>query len=305
MRSDFDIGAYIDEHRLQLQEWGGVVASEISALHASLLKMPVSPRVKDVESARKKQFKKKYADPAVDMTDLVGVRFVVLTSDDLIPILETIKSSSRWKHKQTRNPDDEAATEPDKFGYQSHHYELRPQDGPPWCCEVQVRTLLQHTMAELSHDAIYKASQDPPSQALRLVARSIALMETTDELLCMAMGSVRASQAPFEAFRKEALSQAAAVGGGGAELLDDLFGTYPAYFSYEAISDFRDFIARRDYIFSKISSRRGRGIFGFPASCLVVYWLASKSARRVERKWPFPGAIAELRQVFSDIGESA
>lgn len=304
MKSDFDIGTYIEENRGSLEQWGSVVAGEISGLHSSLLKMPVSPRVKDVESARKKQFKKMYADPTVDMTDLVGVRFVVLTSDDLAPILETIQSSSSWQYKQTRNPDDEAATQPDKFGYQSHHYELRPPQGPPWCCEVQVRTLLQHTMAELSHDAFYKASQDVPSQALRLVARSIALMETTDELLCMAMGSVRASQAPFEAFRKEALIQAAALGGGGAELLDDLFEAYAAYFNYEAIAEFREFISRREYIFSKISSRRRQGIFGFPASCLVVYWLASKGVRKAERKWPFPGSIAELRQVFSDIGES-
>ncbi|MBN5031835.1 RelA/SpoT domain-containing protein, partial [Stenotrophomonas maltophilia] len=201
MKNDQDIGDYIEANRESLERWGRFVADSISADHASLLKMPAPPRVKDPDSARKKQLKKMYPDPIVDMTDLVGVRFVVLTSDDLRPILETITSSTNWRHKQTRDPDAEAAKDPSSFNYQSHHYELRPPSGDQWCCEVQVRTLLQHTIAELSHDAFYKASHEVPSQAMRLVARSIALMETTDELLCMAMASVRAAQAPFDALR--------------------------------------------------------------------------------------------------------
>lgn len=302
MKNELDIGSYIERNRESLEQWGGVISSSISSEHAALLKMPAAARVKDPDSARKKQLKKMYADPATDMTDLVGVRFVVLTSDDLEPILETIRSSSEWSHKQTRDPGAEAANAPDTFGYQSHHYELRPKSGHPWCCEVQVRTLLQHTMAELSHDAFYKASLEVPSQALRLVARSIALMETTDELLCMAMGSVRAAQAPFDAFKNEALVQAAAIGGGGSELLEDLFQIFKGSITYEGIEEFRDFLRQSSFVLTKIASRRGRGVFAFPASCLVIYWLTSKNSRKVAKGWPYPGSTDDMRQIFSDLG---
>jgi len=304
MKSDFDIGQYIIANRDDLQNWGEFVAKTIVDEHSSLLKMPVYPRVKDPDSARKKQLKKMYSNPAVDMTDLVGVRFVVLTSDDLEPILQTINASTNWTPKQTRNPDAEAASDPSSFGYQSHHYELRPTSGDPWCCEVQVRTLLQHTMAELSHDAFYKASQKVPSQALRLVARSIALMETTDELLCMAMESVRAAQAPFDAFTAEAVAQAAAIGGGGADLIDDLFKAYAEFITYEGLEEFRSFLRQRSFILGKIASRAGKGIFAFPASCLVVYWLAERKPRRIVKHWPFPGSSDDLSQILSDLGIS-
>ncbi len=302
MKSDLDIGDFIIENRASLQEWGDLIAAAIGDKHGDSFKVPATPRVKDPDSARKKQLKKQYANPVVDMTDLVGVRFVVLTSDELGPILETIETSDCWNHKQTRDPNAEARENPATFGYQSHHYELRPTNGAQWCCEVQVRTLLQHTMAELSHDAIYKSPIPVPSQAERLVARSIALMETTDELMCMAMDTIRTAQAPFEAMRKEALVQASSVGGAGADLLDDLFEAYPESITFEGLAEFRDFIRSRSYILERIASRKGRGVFAFPASTLLVYWLAFKHPRSTSRHWPYPGSVRDLEMIYSDLG---
>lgn len=305
MKNESEIGCYIIANKDYFQEWGELVAKEICSSHAGLLKVPAAVRVKDPASARKKQFKKQYKDPRVEMTDLVGVRFVVLTSADLVPILGAIRDSSTWTHKQTRDPDEEASMDPAVFGYQSHHYELRPATGALWCCEVQVRTLLQHTIAELSHDAFYKASHAVPSQAMRLVARSIALMETTDELLCNAMQSARSIQAPYEAIRRDALFHAASVGGGGAELLDDLLEAYPSSFTYDGLESFRTFIRERQFILEKITSRKGSGIFGFPATCLIVYWIAQKQQRKIVKQWPFPSAMDDLKMILSDLGVSA
>ncbi|MCC2018497.1 hypothetical protein QM121_09360 [Enterobacter hormaechei] len=55
------------------------------------------------------------------------------------------------------------------------------------CCEVQVRTLLQHAYAELVHDSVYKPVGIVPKSAERHIARSMALMETTDDLFCSTM----------------------------------------------------------------------------------------------------------------------
>jgi hypothetical protein len=41
--------------------------------------------------------------------------------------------------------------------------------------------------AELVHDSIYKPSGDVPKSAERQIARSMALMETTDDLFCKTM----------------------------------------------------------------------------------------------------------------------
>ncbi|TOO37902.1 (p)ppGpp synthetase, partial [Vibrio parahaemolyticus] len=48
-------------------------------------------------------------------------------------------------------------------------------------CEIQVRTLLQHAYAELTHDAVYKAKTVVEPEVHRTVAKSMALIETTDD----------------------------------------------------------------------------------------------------------------------------
>lgn len=298
-----EIGEYITQNQDELLAWGNSVAREIEARHGASLKMPPSVRLKDIDSARRKQLKKNYSNPCVEMTDLVGARFVVLTSDDVNPLLTSIRESEIWSHKQTRDPETEALESPSTFGYQSHHYELRPEAGGP-CCEVQVRTLLQHTIAELSHDALYKSAVEAPSQATRLVARSIALMETTDELLVRAMQSVRARQQPFEALKRELISHSGQLSAGRPELFDDLFEAYGSKVSFESISDFQGFMREHQFIVERIAGRLDRGIFSFPASAIFVYWFVKRFERVAKTGWPYPGSVEDLKLIFSDLGKA-
>ncbi|MNM52001.1 hypothetical protein D3C81_630720 [compost metagenome] len=297
-----DIGDYIETNSVELFNWGKAITDELTMKHGALLKVPASMRVKDVVSARKKQLKKGYSNPALEMTDLVGARFVVLTSDEVLPILDTIRASVLWDHKQTRDPGAEAEQHPTVFEYQSHHYELRPKGDSHLCCEVQVRTLLQHTIAELSHDAFYKASVEAPNHAMRLVARSIALMETTDELLCKAMQTVRAAQEPVEALKREAITQSDRLGGGGGELLDDLFEAYGAGIDYATVEEFRAFVRDYGFVLERIAARRDNGVFSFSASALMTYWFAKKIGKKMFSTWPYPGSVSDLRLIFSDLG---
>jgi len=191
------------------------------------------------------------------------------------------------------------------FGYQSHHYELRPQDESRerWCCEVQVRTLLQHTVAELSHDAMYKATQGVPSQAQRLVARSMALMETTDELLCRAMEAVRDAQEPARRLAKSARKATRLLDGcDSADLMDDLMGVYSKGITSQSEASFQAFLSANGFVLDKLRTRQGKGLFAFPAVSLISYWLVHDLERKAKRDWPFPGCDSDLQLIFSDLG---
>lgn len=302
-----EIGAYIEDNRQALLAWGTKICGEVCAEHGVLLKVPAAVRVKEPQSARAKQIKKGYADPSKDMTDLVGVRFVVLTSSDIEPIRATIKKSSTWNAVQARDPAEEIERAPDTFGYQSHHYELRPADagGGNWCCEVQVRTLLQHTIAELSHDSMYKATQAIPSHARRLVARSMALMETTDELLCRAMQAVREADAPALAVRRVANEVTQSLDGLSATgLLEDLLSAYAADINGGSAESLRSFVHTNEFVIERMRARREEGIFAYPSAAVVGYWLVDQLEQDVVGRWPFPGSRPELMKIFSDLGIS-
>ena len=302
-----EIGAFIEANRQDLFDWGTLICQKVSAAHGALLKVPVAVRVKDPQSARAKQLKKAYADPTKEMTDLVGVRFVVLTSSDITPIRTTIETSSVWAARQARDPADEIERAPDTFGYQSHHYELRPPNQPAGvlCCEVQVRTLLQHTIAELSHDAMYKATQGIPSQARRLVARSMALMETTDELLCRAMEAVREAAAPALAVQRVATEVTRTLGNVPASsVMEDLLSAYASDIDGTSAEGLRAFVSANDFILDRTRARSGEGIFCYPSAAIVSYWLVGKLEQSAIARWPFPGAKAELMKIYSDLGIS-
>lgn len=299
-----EIGEFICANRIHLDKWGRQIREEVVACCGSLLKMPPALRVKDVQSARAKQFKKEYAVPERDMTDLVGVRFVVLTSEDVQPIRTCLEQSPTWTCKQTRDPREEIARAPETFGYQSYHYEVRSKSEPVWCCEVQIRTLLQHAIAELSHDAMYKATQFVPSQAERLVARSMALMETTDELLCRAMQAVRDAQAPALAVQRAVKEAAQPIEGDNGGLLEELLSSYATEINSASAKEFQAFMKGNAFVLDKLRARSGHGLFAYPAAALLSYWLVSRLENRAERIWPFLGSHSDLQLILSDLGIS-
>jgi hypothetical protein len=102
-----------------------------------------------------------------------------------------VKSSSVWEYSHDRSIEDERKSKPTTFIYQSEHFIVRnkkeislgslniPQGTP---CEIQIRTLLQHAYSELTHDLTYKPSLLATPEVSRLIARSMALIETADDI---------------------------------------------------------------------------------------------------------------------------
>lgn len=152
------------------------------------LKIPISTRVKKLDSLIEKTlYRKKYANPLIDISDIVGIRIVVLTYDELKSICDILNEIFDGNIKIDRNYNDERSINPYLFDYQSIHFVLKFEnlvidniDISDISCEIQVRTILQHAYAELTHDLIYKSDLKINQETKRKASRSMALIESTD-----------------------------------------------------------------------------------------------------------------------------
>ncbi|MDR2034265.1 MAG: hypothetical protein LBP89_06515 [Helicobacteraceae bacterium] len=159
------------------------------------LQIPPKPRIKDTDSFLEKVIRKHRENPLDDITDQVGVRFVVLFIEDIKIIEKIIEEDPSWDSSKDRDFSEERSEKPDCFIYQSDHYIIRLKNDlsdqgatvpKRTACEIQIRTLLQHAYAEISHKADYKPSIYIPSTQQsgirRSLAKGLALMETTDDI---------------------------------------------------------------------------------------------------------------------------
>jgi len=112
-----------------------------------------------------------------------------LLIEDIKDICKIVESCELWTFDPCKHFDTDRNENPLLFTYQSVHYILRPSKeidyegvtiGTEFPCELQIRTLLQHAHAELTHDAIYKAQKTVQPVVSRTVAKCMALIETTD-----------------------------------------------------------------------------------------------------------------------------
>ncbi|MCV5435110.1 (p)ppGpp synthetase, partial [Escherichia coli] len=71
----------------------------------SILKIEPSYRLKDISSLIEKAFyrSKNYQNPYKEITDKVGVRFVVLLTDDIPIIKEIIENFNLWEYSEDRD----------------------------------------------------------------------------------------------------------------------------------------------------------------------------------------------------------
>lgn len=132
---------------------------------------------------------KSYSDPLTEVTDLVGERIVLYYQDDLKVVHELLKREFTIVEEVHTHQAEKY--DPDRFGYLSMHYVLRLGSSrsmlPEWrafeglVAEVQVRTVLQHAWAAVSHAMQYKREGDVPSELKRRLSRLAGLFELADE----------------------------------------------------------------------------------------------------------------------------
>lgn len=148
----------------------------------------VTSRSKSVDGLDMKMVRKGYPYARLhEITDLVGIRIITLFEDDIDRIAEIIESEFLIDRP---NCVDKRKMNESTFGYRSLHYvislseerillpEYRAFDGLK--AEVQIRSILQHSWAEIEHDLGYKGDIEIPGPAKRSFHRVAALLELAD-----------------------------------------------------------------------------------------------------------------------------
>lgn len=311
-----------------LLSWGKLVCQTINdelkkTDKDGILKIEPCFRLKDLASLIEKAFYrlKGYDDPYKDITDKVGVRFVVLLTDDIEHIKGIINNNPIWSCSEDRDFEKEKSEKPYLFDYQSVHYVVRNLDKivnndgtiipPETPCEIQIRTLLQHAYAEVSHDSVYKCKAVPSSDIKRRMARTIALMESTDELFLAAKNELNKSNEVIEKwaeFSRKIFSKILTSYDIKTKdkilyhvlniyfdsLTDQLFNTYSSYLvkneGYE------------EYFKEKIESEYLSGSYIKKSSAIMFcLFMADKRPEIFKGKWPF--SEADLNEITSIVGK--
>ncbi|MCO7201887.1 hypothetical protein [Pseudoalteromonas sp. OANN1] len=148
-------------------------------------------RAKTPESLKEKINRpgKSYVNVLEEVPDLVGVRLVLYYQDDSIAVQDLIADEFEVMEVEKSHQPDKYS--PDKFGYISTHFVIRINRAraklTEWKAykdlhaEVQVRTVLQHSWAAISHALQYKREGDVPAALRRKLFRLAGLFELADE----------------------------------------------------------------------------------------------------------------------------
>jgi ppGpp synthetase/RelA/SpoT-type nucleotidyltranferase len=297
------------EHHMY-EAWGKFIVDTISSslkenglTPSSFFKIPPKPRVKDAASLADKAFrrKKNYDDPYDDIEDKVGVRFVVLLTSDINPIDDVIRSNRSWVHDMCRHYQTERDAEPMLFAYQSVHHIVRANADIQWAgikikegtpCEVQIRTLLQHAHSELTHDSIYKARTLVKPAVHRAVAKSMALIEATDDYFIKATTDINNTPvAKFNIIPKldalyEEYTDHQPLTHKSALIVWDEFEDFVDENLVETIRDFFSDGGRGAGINFSINKKYNSSGIYQQSVVLFLYWLVAVKRSQTFERWP-------------------
>ena len=148
-------------------------------------------RTKSVESLVEKANRegKSYDDPLREITDFTGVRIITYFREDVSRVAEIIRREFVVDGQNSRDMND--LLDPDQLGYQSVHFVVNLRSNrsilTEWssfqgfAAEIQVRTVVQHAWAAISHKLDYKSQSEVPKSVRRKLFRLSALLELADD----------------------------------------------------------------------------------------------------------------------------
>ncbi|MBP1879144.1 GTP pyrophosphokinase [Agrobacterium rubi] len=279
------------------------------------LRIPVKPRVKTDSSLLQKAFiRKAYSNPYDDIEDKVGVRFVVLLSEDVRLVGGSIEVSDAWTVEKSRDGEAERKANPSTFGYQSLHYVVRcknrivfdgvtiPENIP---CEIQVRTLLQHAYSELTHDTIYKPSVSTTPSMVRAAAKSMALIEATDDYFSQVVELIRDSGKEYQLIEELVFSRYREITGKNpvtSPLNTAIIDHYKEILDSEFKVKFENWLERKPYVKDALQERSPVDIlYDVPAVLLLMYVVSEKPE---SAKLGSPLTDDELAPIYSLFGHA-
>ena len=146
----------------------------------------ISSRIKEFDSYYEKIERKGYDKPLEQIEDFCGIRIICFYPADL----ERIKKIIQKEFDVLESIDKTANLEPDRFGYRSNHFIVKIKK--EWLkapnyrgledlkSEIQVRTILMHSWADIEHKLAYKKNEDVPLEFRRKLYQLSALLEIAD-----------------------------------------------------------------------------------------------------------------------------
>lgn len=304
--------------------WGEYIVSSITKALIEkgknlddFLKTPAQYRLKDDKSLVDKAFyrpDKKYTDPYNQIEDKVGSRFIVLLLKDIEEICEIIERNEEWCCTNCKHFEQDREKDPLLFTYQSVHYIIHPKkkmnlggiDIPVSTpCEVQVRTLLQHAHAELTHDAIYKSKRTVKPKVHRTVAKSMALIETTDDFFTEVTSLLNFG--PLEEHKILERLDGIYFSNTGIKshtqkstiILWDVFETF---INENLVDNIQEFLGGNGFLTDVIINKYSGNSFYQQSTVLFIYWMLRKKKRRLLQDWPFSREV--LGSLAVDLGVS-
>lgn len=274
----------------------------------SFLKTPAKPRLKNDTSLIDKAYYrpgKNYSDPYQQIEDKVGTRFIVLLLDDIKEICEIVENIDDWIFDACKHFDEDKEKSPLLFTYQSVHYILRPKNeihsnevtipvSTP--CEVQIRTLLQHAHAELTHDAIYKAKRTVQPKVHRTVAKSMALIETTDDFFTEVTRQL--NHGPLEQYAiLERLDGLYLTRTGIKPYFQKssivIWDTFEQFIDDSLINNINNLLDQNQFLFDTIKKRYSENSLYQQSTTFFIYWLLKNKRKRLLKDWPLPKSLLE------------
>lgn len=303
-----------------LDKWGSQVDSLLieRALGdiGDAVKIAPSYRRKDEKSFIFKSLyrKKQYNNPLLDIEDKVATRIVVLKSTDIKLVEDRIKNSEFWDFKVSKEIHREIEDKPQLFDYQSFHMIVWPNDKcekflpdqkPFLSCEIQVRTLLQHAFAEISHDSTYKGPYKNDKSIIRHMAKSMALMEATDDYFCKIFEIMSDETKAFSNWLTELTEQfrefrpdfdKASIDLPLTDLVFELLLEKPV-----DINDLKAFVQKHNGRIAAIIKNVKNSLVSQPVFLLIFYYLINHRTFLIEN-WPLNHE--SLKLVFFSAGES-
>ncbi len=303
--------------------WGQLVADSISSsissnLHVDLksyLKIPVHHRLKDDDSLIDKAFyrNKGYQNPYDDIEDKVGVRFVVMLQEDAENVSKVISEVSAqwdWEAVQCRNYNAERNASPMLFTYQSHHFIIKnrqPIELPNITinlntpCEIQVRSLLQHAYAELTHDAVYKTKTIVEPEVVRTVAKTMAFIETADEFFQRVINNTESkSIITCETLLDSLFIQLTGIVPVKQNSSIIILDTFKDLIRDNFEEELGKFILRNKGLAEIIKKKCVDNKFYRQSVIIFVYWLIRRNKSAVEAYWPLKWSI--ITDMAMDVG---
>lgn len=151
----------------------------------------IEGRAKTVESVREKLNRpgKSYTNPAKNLPDLAGIRIVLYDKEGVDNAAQLI--DAEFSVDEASSTDKSKELSPDQFGYLSFHKIISLPGSrlamTEWSrfsemhAEVQIRTVLQHAWASISHKMQYKRESEIPAVLRRRLMRLAGLFELADD----------------------------------------------------------------------------------------------------------------------------